>query len=102
VADPVKVAVAVWFAFIVTEHVVVVPLQAPVQLVKLLPEAALAVSVTTAPLAKVALQVPLVAPPALVQVIPAGLDVIVPVPLPAPVTVSVKVVGGGPPPMNAL
>jgi hypothetical protein len=44
------VAVTLLAAFIVTEHVAAVPVQAPLQLVKLLPAAALAVSVTTVPL----------------------------------------------------
>jgi len=79
-----NVAVTAWAALMVTEHVPV-PVQAPDQLAKVEPVPAAAVSVTTVPLAKLALHV---AP----QLIPAGLLVTVPVPVPAFVTDKAKFV----------
>src|SRR6202162_6007928 len=60
-----------------------VPLQAPLQPVKVDPAAALAVSVTTVPLLKLALQV-------VPQLIPVGLLVNVAVPVPALVTLNLQ------------
>jgi hypothetical protein len=71
------------FALIVTVHVPFPEQPLPLQPAKVEPVAALAVSVTELPFAKPAEQV---AP----QLIPAGLDVTVPVPFPAFVTVSVR------------
>ena len=73
-----KVAVAVKLLFIVTVHADV-PLQAPLQPAKYAPFAGTAVSFTTLPDAKEAVQVP-------GQLIPAGLLVTVPVPVPARLT----------------
>jgi hypothetical protein len=76
-----KVAVTAWAALIVTEHVPVPEHPAPDQPLNDEPVAGLAVNVTTVPLLKV---VEHVAP----QLIPAGLEVTVPLPAPAGVTVS--------------
>ena len=62
--------------------IVPVPLHTPVQPVKVLPEAGVAVSVTLVPLASLALHV---AP----QLMPAGLLLIVPEPVPDLATLSV-------------
>ena len=76
----VKVAVTDCAAFMVTVQVPV-PLQPPpLQPVKVEPPEGVAVSVTLVPLVKLALQV-------LPQLIPAGLEVTVPVPVPLLVTV---------------
>jgi hypothetical protein len=69
-------------ALIVTEHAPV-PVQAPLHPAKVDPAPAVAVSVTTVPLAKFALHVP-------GQLIPGGLLVTVPLPVPARETVSGK------------
>jgi hypothetical protein len=69
----------------------VVPVQAPDQLPKVLPLAGVSVSVTVAPCAKLAVHVFVVELPdelELEQLIPVGLLVTVPVPPPAVVTVS--------------
>jgi hypothetical protein len=85
-------------ALIVTERVVV-PVPSPLQLSNVDPavvgSAALgvAVRVTVAPLTKLALHVPLVVPPVLVQLMPAGVLAIVPTPAPAPLMESVRVRG---------
>lgn len=76
-----KLAVAVLATFVVTEQVVAVPVQAPDQPLNFEPDAAVAVKVTLAVLAKLKLQV---AP----QLIPAGELVTVPVPVPVLVMVS--------------
>src|SRR5262245_15021462 len=77
-----KVAVTDIAALIVTVHVPV-PVQAPLQPVKVAPAAGVAVSVTAVPLPKAAEQV-------LPQLMPAGALVTVPGPAPARVTVSAK------------
>jgi hypothetical protein len=85
-------------ALIVTARVVV-PVPSPLQTSNVDPAAVgrlalgVAVSVTAAPLAKAKLHVPEVVPAVLVQLIPAGLLVIVPTPAPDAVTVSVCVAG---------
>src|SRR5580765_6700546 len=79
-----KVALTERFALIVTVHVPLPVQPLPLQPEKAEPVAALAVSVTELPFANGAEQV---AP----QLIPAGLDVTVPVPLPAVAIVSVRV-----------
>ena len=79
-----NVAVTVVPAESVTTHVPVPEQPPPVQPLKVEPAAGVAVSVTAAPLVKLAEQV---AP----QVIPAGALVTVPLPVPAGVTVRVKV-----------
>jgi hypothetical protein len=66
-----------------------VPLQAPDQPLNECPLAAVAVSVTLVPSAKLPLHVPLVLPPEIEQLIPLGLDVTEPLPVPLPPTVSV-------------
>jgi hypothetical protein len=78
-----KVALTDRSALIVTVHVPFPEQPLPLQPEKVEPVAALAVSVTELPFANPAEQV---AP----QLIPAGLDVTVPVPFPAFVTVSVR------------
>ena len=65
-----------------------VPVQAPLQPVNV-PLVGEAVNVTGVPLANGNEHVPLVAPAVTVQLIPAGLDVTVPLPVPLPATVSV-------------
>jgi hypothetical protein len=88
--DPPKVAVTEVAALRVTLQVVV-PVQPPDQLPKVLPLAGVSVSVTALPWAKGALHVFVVELPdelELVQLIPAGLLVTVPVPPPAVVMVS--------------
>jgi hypothetical protein len=75
-----KLAVTLAAAFMVTLHVPVPEQPAPLQPLKFDPPAALAVRVTTVPLLYGAAQV---AP----QLIPAGLDVTVPLPVPALLTV---------------
>src|SRR5438094_943514 len=82
-----KVAVTVVAAETVTTHVPVPEQPPPLQPLKVEPAAGVAVSVTTVPLAKLAVHV---AP----QVIPAGALVTVPLPVPAWVTVRVKESGG--------
>ena len=77
-----KVAVTAFAALMVTEQAPV-PVQPPLHPAKVEPEAAAAVSVTTVPLLKEALQVP-------GQLIPAGLLVTVPAPVPAVVSDSVN------------
>src|SRR3984957_16340247 len=77
-----KVTVTDFAALMVTEQAPV-PVHAPLQPVKVDPAAALAVSVTTVPLLKLALQV-------VPQLIPVGLLVTVPVPVPALVTLNLK------------
>lgn len=77
-----KVAVTDWFEFIVTLHGPV-PLHAPLQPAKVEFVAAVGVSMTIVPGAKLAEQ-------AVGQLMPAGLLVTVPLPLPASVTISVK------------
>src|SRR5206468_10648205 len=79
-----KVAVTLWAALIVTEHVPVPVQPPPLQPVKVDPAAGVAVRVTAVPLANAAAQV---APHAT----PAGAVVTVPLPAPALLTVSVKV-----------
>ena len=76
-----KVAVTLCAAFIVTVQEPVPEHPPPVQPVKVEPPEGVAVSVTLVPLVKVALQVD-------PQLIPAGLEVTVPVPVPLLVTVS--------------
>jgi hypothetical protein len=85
--DPPKVAVTEAAAVRVTLQVVV-PVQAPDQLAKVLPIAGVSVSVTALPCAKGALQVFVVEELELVQLIPAGVLVTVPMPPPAVATVS--------------
>lgn len=75
-----KVAVTAFAALMVTEQVPV-PVQAPLQPVKVDPAAAVSVKVTTVPLLKLALQV-------LGQLIPLGLLLTVPLPVPAGVTLN--------------
>jgi hypothetical protein len=82
-----KVAVTLWFWLRVTLQLPV-PLQAPLQPVKVEPLAGLALSATAVPAAKLALQ----ADP---QLIPLGLLVTVPLPVPALATDRVWVVEGG-------
>jgi hypothetical protein len=77
-----KVAVTELAAFIVTLHVPV-PVQAPLQPVKVAPAAGAAVSVTAVPLLKAAEQV-------VPQLMPAGVLVTVPAPAPARLTLSAK------------
>ena len=77
-----KVAVTVFAALIVTVHLPV-PVHAPLHPLNTDPEAAEAVSVTTVPLAKFALQV-------VPQLIPEGVLATVPLPVPALVTVKRK------------
>ena len=79
-----KVAVTACAALSVTVHVVVVFVQAPLHPVNVLPFVGAAVRVTAVPLVKLLLHV-------VGQVMPAGLEVTVPVPVPAVVTVSPKV-----------
>jgi hypothetical protein len=81
-AGTLNVAVTDFAALIVTLQVPV-PLQAPLQPANVDPAAALAVSVTTVPLLKFALQM-------VPQLIPAGLLVTVPVPVPALVTLNLN------------
>ncbi len=81
----VKVAVTDLLASMRTVQVVAVPLQAPLQPVKVEPAAGVAVRVTVVPLGKAAEHM-------VPQSIPAGLLVTLPLPLPALVTVRVKVV----------
>ena len=76
-----KLAVAVLATFVVTVQVVAVPVQAPLQPLNRELDAAVAVRVTVALLAKLKLQV-------LPQLIPVGELVTVPVPVPVLVTVS--------------
>jgi hypothetical protein len=76
VCDTLKVAVTDWFAFIVTVHVLAVPLQVPPHPAKNAPLLAVAVSLTWVPEANEAVHVG-------GQVIPAGLLTTVPVALPA-------------------
>jgi hypothetical protein len=76
-----KVAVTCWLALSINVQVELLPLQPPVHPVKDEFAAAVSVSVTWVPLAKLALHV---AP----QVMPAGLLLIVPVPVPAGLTVN--------------
>ena len=64
------------------------PVQAPFQLAKLDPASGIAVSVTTAPLVKLALH-------AAPQLIPPGLEATIPVPAPSLVTLSMNVLGSG-------
>ena len=88
--DPPKVAVTEVAALRVTLQVVV-PVQAPDQLAKVLPLAGVSVNVTAVPCAKVAAHVfvvELVVEAVLEQLMPAGLLVTVPVPPPAVATVS--------------
>jgi hypothetical protein len=75
VCDTLKVAVAVWSEFIVTVHVLFVPLQAPPHPAKNAPFPAVAVSLTWVPEANAAVHVG-------AQVIPVGLLTTVPVALP--------------------
>jgi hypothetical protein len=82
----VKPAVTVFARFIVTVQVAAVPVQAPVQPLKVEPAAAVAVSVTVLFWLKLAAQ-------AAPQSIPAGELVTVPVPVPALVTVSITGTG---------
>src|SRR4051812_39164646 len=79
-----NVAVTLCAALSVTAHVGVVFVQAPLQPVNVLPFVGAAVSVTAVPLGKLLAHV-------VGQVMPAGLEVTVPVPVPAVVTVSPKV-----------
>ena len=82
---PVVLNVAVTFRAAVIDVVqVAVPVQAPLQPTNVEPLAAAAVSVTDAPLAKLALHV-------LPQLMPLGVDVTVPVPVPAFVTLNENV-----------
>ena len=83
-SEPANDAVTELAAFNVTLHVVV-PVQPPDQLENVLPAAGVPVSVMGAPAGNVTEQ-PVVAP--VVQLIPAGLLVTVPVPPPAVVTVN--------------
>ncbi len=83
VTDVLKVAVTALAALMVTLQVPV-PLQAPLQPAKVDPADAVAVKVTSVPLAKLALQV-------LGQRMPAGLLLTEPDPVPAGVTVNAKV-----------
>jgi hypothetical protein len=82
-------AFALSFAFIVTTHVPVPLHPAPLQPTNVLPLFGVAVSVTTVPLLKLALQP---VPPPVGQLMPAGLLVTVPLPVPASVTVNANVV----------
>ena len=76
-----NVAVTCWFVFIVNAQVGLLPLQPPVHPAKDELAPAVSVSVTWAPVAKLALQVG-------AQLIPEGLLAIVPVPVPAGLTVN--------------
>lgn len=80
-----NVAVTARAAVMATVHVVVVPVQAPLQPANTEPAAGAAVSVTDAPLLNAKLH-------SVPQLIPAGDEVTLPVPLPARVTVAVNVV----------
>ena len=64
------------------------PVQDPPQELKVDPAAGVGVRVTCVPWAKSNEQVPDAAPAEMVQLIPAGVDVTVPLPIPAPVTTS--------------
>jgi hypothetical protein len=79
-----KVAVTAWIWLIFTKQAAV-PVQAPLQPVKVEPVAAVAPSVTMVPLAQLAVQV-------VGQLIPATVLKTVPLPVPASVTVSAYVV----------
>ena len=84
---PAKVPVTVFALSIATLQVVVrTPVQAPPQPIAADPEAGAAVRVTVVPSEKAAVQGPTV------QLIPAGLEVTVPVPVPAGITVKTGVV----------
>jgi hypothetical protein len=78
------VAVTVCAAFMVTEQVLAVPVQPPLQPVNVEPAAGVAVRVTAVPLANGAVQV-------VPQLIPVGALVMVPVPAPVLLRVSEKV-----------
>ncbi|HET7229072.1 MAG TPA: hypothetical protein VFJ16_03685 [Longimicrobium sp.] len=86
----VKAAVTDCARFIVTWQVPV-PVQAPDHPANVLPPlAAVGVNVTSVPALNDAAQVPLALPPLMVQLIPPGLDVTVPLPVPPPVTVNTE------------
>jgi hypothetical protein len=82
----VNVAVTLRAAVMLTVHVVLVPVHAPLQPVKVERVVVTAAKVTLVPLGKLTLQV---AP----QYTPAGLEAMRPLPLPVLVTVSVEAVG---------
>jgi hypothetical protein len=88
VDPPEKVAVTVLFVSIVTTHVVAVPEQEPPQPPNVAPLEGVSVSVTCVPLANCGVHPE---PPADVQFIPDGEEVIVPFPLTEPVSVKVVV-----------
>jgi hypothetical protein len=85
-----KDAVTLCGAFMVTWHVPV-PVQSPLHPVNRYPDAGVAVSVTAVPVTSVLLHVPLAVALLTVQLMPAGLEVTVPLPVPLPLTLSAYV-----------
>jgi hypothetical protein len=84
-----KVAVTFLAASIISVQLALMPLHAPLQPAKVLPEVVeVAIRVSIAPLAILAEQVPEVVPVTLLQLIPPVLLLTVPLPLPAPLTES--------------
>ncbi len=86
-----KLAVTFLAASIVTVQTVLVPPHAPPQPVKRLPSSGVTMSVTVVPLARLAAQVPEVAPEVLAQKISAAALAINPEPVPVATTESAKV-----------
>jgi hypothetical protein len=85
-----KIALTLVACVSVTEQVAFAahPAAAPPQLLKVCPAAGVAVRKTDVPLANDVLHVPLPVPPTTEQLMPLGLDTIVPFPLPLAVTLS--------------
>ena len=92
-----KLAVALFPAAMITVQLELVPLHAPLQPVKVLPLAGVAVSVTVEPAARLAAQVPEVVLALLVQLRLPGLLISAPEPLPVALSVSAKVPRDCPP-----